>query len=533
MNDRVTADEAPAMNGADLLCETLLANDVDICFANPGTSEMHFVGALDRQPRMRCVLGLFEGVVTGAADGYARMADQPAATLLHLGPGLANGLANLHNARRAHTPMVNIVGDHATYHLAFDAPLTSDIGSLARPMSHWVGRAREANEVSRAAAQAIGEARSAPGRIATLILHADAAWSPLPSAIPVEIAARPRPAVPDPARIDAAAAALRNGRPTVLLISGRALRAPGLEQASRIAQASGARLLAQQSNARVERGAGRVVIDRVPYPVDQALACFEGVAQVVLVGAKAPVAFFAYPGLPSSMLPPDCQVIEAARPEEDLDDALAQLVDRLRGDGSTALPPPLLTPRAAVELLPTGSLTPGAIMRSLAALMPEGAIVCDESVSSGREMFPATSGAAPHDHLQLTGGAIGDGMPMAVGAAIACPDRKVVCLQADGSGMYTVQALWTMARERLDVVVIVFANRRYAILHHELKAVGAGVAGHNARRMLDLVDPELDWVSIAKGMGVEAVAAGDAATFCDLLRGALRRKGPFLIEARI
>ena len=521
--------EATPVNGADVLCETLLANDVDVCFANPGTSEMHFVAALDRQPRMRCVLGLFEGVVTGAADGYARMADKPAATLLHLGPGLANGLANLHNARRATTPIVNIVGDHATYHLAFDAPLTSDIGSLARPMSHWVGRAREASEVSRAAAQAIGEARSAPGRIATLILHADAAWSALPSAMPIELAPHPRPAAPDPARIDAAAAALRNGAPTVLLVTGRALRAPALEQASRIAQASGARLLAQQSNARVERGAGRVAIDRVPYVVEQALACFDGVAQVVLIGAKAPVAFFAYPGQPSSMLPADCRVIEAARPEDDLDEALAQLADRLAiGRDLT----PRVSPRVRTEA-PTGVLMPSAIFRAVAAHLPEGAIVCDESVSSGRDAFPATYGAASHDHLQLTGGAIGDGMPMAVGAAIACPDRKVVCLQADGSGMYTVQALWTMARERLDVVVIVFANRRYAILHGELKAVGAGAAGHNASRMLDLVDPALDWVALAKGMGVEGASADDAAGFSDLLRGSMARRGPFLIEARI
>ena len=520
---------AGRINGADVLCETLLANDVDVCFANPGTSEMHFVAALDRQPRMRCVLGLFEGVVTGAADGYARMAEKPAATLLHLGPGLANGLANLHNARRAASPIVNIVGDHATYHLAFDAPLTSDIESLARPMSHWVQRAHSAAEVSAAAAQAVGQARAAPGRIATLILHADAAWTDLPGVPRIEIAPASAPAAPDPARIDAAAAALRSGRPTVLLLTGRALRAGALDLASRIAQATGARLLAQQSNARVERGAGRVPIDRVPYVVAPALACFAGVAHVVLIGAKAPVAFFAYPGQPSSMLPPGCEAIEAARPDEDLDATLAQLADRLAIGRDVQ---PLRSARVRTEA-PSGALQPSAIFRALAACLPDGAIVCDESVSSGRDAFPATYGAAPHDHLQLTGGAIGDGLPMAVGAAIACPQRKVVCLQADGSGMYTVQALWTMARERLDVVVIVFANRRYAILHHELKAVGAGTAGHNASRMLDLVDPALDWVALAKGMGVEGASTDDAGVFADLLRAAVTRRGPFLIEARV
>ena len=518
------------MNGADILCDTLLANEVDVCFANPGTSEMHFVAALDRKPRMRCVLGLFEGVVTGAADGYARMADKPAATLLHLGPGLANGLANLHNAKRAGSPIVNIVGDHATHHLAFDAPLTSDIDSLARPMSHWVQRVRSASEVSAAAAQAVAQARSAPGRIATLILHADAAWTDVGGPAPrIEIAPESAARAPDEQRLAAAAAALLSGRPTVLLLTGRALRQRGLDMASRIAQKTGARLLAQQSNARLERGAGRVAIDRVPYVIAQALACFAGVEQVVLVGAKAPVAFFAYPGQPSSMLPPGCEVIEAASADQDLDAALAQLAERV---GATADTPPQHTARAITQP-PSGELKPSAIFRALAAHLPEGAIVCDESVSSGRDAFPATYAAAPHDHLQLTGGAIGDGMPMAVGAAIACPSRKVVCLQADGSGMYTVQALWTMARERLDVVVIVFANRRYAILQHELKAVGAGVPGRNANRMLELVDPALDWVALAKGMGVEAAAADDAATFSDLMRAAIGRAGPFLIEARI
>ncbi|MEZ5797577.1 MAG: thiamine pyrophosphate-binding protein [Paracoccaceae bacterium] len=175
------------MNGADILCETLLANGIDTCFANPGTSEMHFVAALDRQPKMRCVLGLFEGVVTGAADGYARMADRPAATLLHLGPGLANGLANLHNARRARTPMVNVVGDHATYHLQHDAPLTSDIDSLAWPMSHWVGRAERAGDVGLRCSEAIAAAGTGAGGIATLILHADAAWTETGAAVPGKV----------------------------------------------------------------------------------------------------------------------------------------------------------------------------------------------------------------------------------------------------------------------------------------------------------------------------------------------------------
>ena len=519
------------MNGADILCETLLANDIDTCFANPGTSEMHVVAALDNQPRMRCVLGLSEGVVTGAADGYARMADQPAATLLHLGPGLANGLANIHNARRANTPMVNIVGDHATYHLAHDAPLTSDIESLARPMSHQVRRIVNAADVSRACAEAVTVARTPPGQIATLILPADAAWDEAPEIIAQ--AERLSPWHPGETRIREAAAAIRRGMDaasdTVMLLSGRALRGQALVTAGRIAQATGIRIMAQQSNSRVERGAGRVAIDRVPYAVDRALACFADTRQMILVGARAPVAFFAYPGKPSSMLPAHCQVIEAAGPGDDLENALAALADLLRvGRDVTAA----VSERSRPDL-PSGVLTPLAIARALAVLSPEGAILCDESVSSGREFFPVTYEAAPHDYLQLTGGAIGLGLPMAVGAAIACPDRKVIGLQADGSAMYTVQALWTQARETLDVVTIVFANRRYNILHNELQMVGAGEPGRNARRMLDLVEPALDWVHLAMGLGVEAARANDAAQFNDLLRQAVSRRGPFLIEAVI
>lgn len=516
------------MNGADVLCETLLANGIDTCFANPGTSEMHFVAALDRQPRMRCVLGLFEGVVTGAADGYARMADKPAATLLHLGPGLANGLANLHNAKRARSPMVNVVGDHATYHLHHDAPLTSDIDSLAWPMSHWVGRADSAGNVQERTEQAIAAARSGAGGISTLILHADAAWTET-SAPKLNQVAIPAKAAPDAARVRDAAQALRNGKETTIIVTGMALRAPQLDLLDRIAQKTGARVMAQQANGRMQRGAGRVALDRVPYVIDQALATFAKTEQVILIGAKAPVGFFAYPGKPGSMLPEGCQIIELASPDADLVASIAALADET---GASTAPAARLAQRL-LPTMPTGKLTPDAISIALAHLMPADAIICDESVTSGRDFFRTTYGAQPHDFLQLTGGAIGLGIPMATGAAVACPDRKVVSLQADGSGMYTLQGLWTQAREALDVVTIVFANRRYQILHGELKNVGAGAPGENARRMLDLDNPELNWVQMANGMGVEAARADTAETFFDLLQAASARKGPFLIEALI
>ena len=515
------------MNGADSLCETLLANDIDVCFANPGTSEMHFVAALDRKPQMRCVLGLFEGVVTGAADGYARMADKPAATLLHLGPGMANGLANMHNARRANTPMVNIVGEHATHHLKYDAPLHSDIESLARPMSHWVRRIGGADEVSPAAAAAIEAATGEPGGVATLILPADAAWQ---EAVPgIHRARRPDSPRVDATTVEHVAGKLRNGRRSVILLSGKALRAEALEVAARIAAITGARLMAQQANARIERGAGRVPIERVPFAVDAALKALEGTEQLILVGSRVPVAFFAYPGKPGVLIPQDCEVITLAPASHNLPDALEQLAEAV---GATSDVDVQLAERGRLDL-PTGQLNASSVIQAIGALCPENAIICDESVSSGRDSFKWTWNAAPHDFLQITGGAIGIGIPLATGAAVACPDRKVILMQADGSGMYTPQALWTQAREDLDVLTIIFANRSYAILHNELKMMGAGQPGRNARRMLDLDTPPVDWVSMATAMGVEAARASDTHTFVDLMRSALSRRGPFLIEAVI
>lgn len=516
----------PGQTGADSLCDTLLANEVDVCFANPGTSEMHFVAALDRKRDMRCVLGLFEGVVTGAADGYARMSGKPAATLLHTGPGLANALANMHNARRSQSPMVNVVGDHASYHLPFDAALTSDIESLARPMSGHVRRIASVEDVSPATAEAVAAATRAPGAVSTLILPANFAWGPVGDAAPVRADRRAAPKV-DALRVTEAAEALADDKATLLLLGGAALRAGPLAQARAVAEKTGARMLAQQANARMERGADVTPIDRIPYPVDQAIAALKDVEQVILIGAKAPVTFFAYPGKPSSPLPAGCEIVTLAEPGDDLGDALDQLAEAVNAAASP------LPAAPAVPDLASGNLTPETIAITVGHHLPDQAIICDESVTSGRDFFRFTYGAARHDWLQLTGGAIGVGLPLSVGAAIACPDRKVVTLQADGSAMYTNQALWTMAREALDVCVVIFSNRRYAILHGELKGVGAGQAGENARRMLDFDDPALDWVKMANAMGVEAARAETAEGFTDLFKRACATKGPFLIEAMI
>jgi acetolactate synthase-1/2/3 large subunit len=485
---------------------------------------MHFVAALDRVDGMRCVLGLFEGVVTGAADGYARMADKPAATLLHLGPGLANGLANLHNAVKASTPIVNIVGDHATYHRGYDAPLTSDIETAAKPFSGWVRTSPDAMSVAADGAAAIAAALTPPGRVATLILPADTAWNE---------GSGPAPVPPVPGRsavsgeaIDGAARILRSGEPTLLLLTGAAVRERGLELAGRIAAATGARLMAQTFNARIERGAGRVPVERVPYPVDAAVAALAGFRHVILVGAKQPVAFFAYPDKPSVLTRPGYQCHTLVRPEEDMLGALEALVDAL---GATHHAPPVAD--LALPAPGTGAITPEAISLSLGALLPEQAIVVDEAVSSGRAFFPPTRQARPHSWLQNMGGSIGLGLPMATGAALACPDRKTICLQADGSAMYTLQALWTMARESLDVTIVLFANRSYAILRGELANVGAQNVGRKALDMLDIGRPDLDWVALARGMGVPGARVTDMDEFNRRFAEGLATPGPYLVEA--
>ena len=523
------SDTAAPMNGADVLTDVLLANDVTVCFANPGTSEMHFVASLDRKPELRCVLGLAEGVVTGAADGYARMTGRPAATLLHTGPGLANGLANLHNARRARTPMINIVGDHASYHLPLDAPLTTDIESLAAPMSNWVRRISGPADVGPATEEALRAASSLLG-VATLILPADAAWGEAPAASPNKVALDlPTPA--DPETVKAVAKAVRYARGRAgLLVGGNAARAEALAIAGQIAEACGARLFHEVLVAKAERGVGRVAPLRIPYPVDAALAVLKDIDVLVLIGAPEPVAFFAYPGKPGRLVHENCNVLTLAKPGADLQGALEALRDELGVKRTAPVP---ASAAAKDQGAPTGQLTDDAIAEIVARKIPENGIICEELITSARRFFPLSAHSLPHDFIMTTGGSIGGGIPLATGAAIACPDRKVINLQADGSAMYTVQGLWTQARENLDVTTIIFSNRTYAILHYEMQNVGVRTVGKNARRMLDLDNPSLDWVSIARGLGVEAAVATTCEAFNDLLDASLSRRGPFLIEARL
>ncbi|MDA8044986.1 MAG: acetolactate synthase large subunit [Actinomycetota bacterium] len=515
------------MNGAQALLRTLVAGGVDTCFMNPGTSEMHFVAALDDVVAMRGVLALFEGVATGAADGYARMAGGPAAVLLHLGPGLGNGLANLHNARRAATPIVNVVGDHATYHKHYDAPLESDIDAVAATVSGWVHRPMEAAAVGPAAADAVRAALGPPGRVATLILPADASWSE--GAAPAPPHPRPRPAPPDQGAVASVAGALRSGRPVGFLIGGRACRADALALLGAVAAAYGARLITETFPARMERGAGIVAADRLAYLGEMAVTQLQGLAHLVLVDARSPVSFFAYPGKPSDLVPDGTEVLALTQPGQDVMAALEALSGELGVDASSA---PAAEARRPAR--PDGAaLGRESFGQVVGALLPEGVIVTDEANTSGLFLAGATAGAPPHDWLTLTGGAIGIGLPLAVGAAVACPDRRVLALESDGSAMYSAPALWTMAREGLDVTTVICSNRSYAILNMELQRVGASAGGERARAMLDLSRPDLDFVSLANGMGVPATRAETATELADQLARALASEGPNLIDAVI
>jgi len=511
------------MNGAESLVRTLVAGDVNVCFTNPGTSEMHFVAALDRVDGMRCVLGLFEGIVTGAADGYYRMAGKPASTLLHLGPGLANGLANLHNAKKAHSGIVNIVGQHATYHIEYNAPLTSDIEGLARPMSAWVRTSPDSKSIARDGAAAIAAARSHPGQIAPLTLPADTAWNEADGI--AQVPEDSQRASYSPQAVDEAARVLRSGEPTLLLMTGKALTDEGLALAARIAGKTGCKVMGQTYNPRMARGRGRFSIDRIPYVIEQALPILKDFRHIVLVEANDPVAFFAYPNKPSLLKPEDCDVHRMCEAGENSVAALHALADALGAKASDAPQQKLM------ELSkPTGALTHASIAQAIAMAIPENAIVVDESITTGRGFFPPTAAAAPHDWLQNMGGSIGFSTPVATGAAVACPDRKVICMVGDGSAMYTLQSLWTQAREGLDVTTIVFANRTYQILKGEFAGVDAGEPGRKALDMLNIDNPTLNWVSLANGMGVTAISVRTAEDFSRALSDSMREKGPRLIE---
>ncbi|MFP6682561.1 MAG: acetolactate synthase large subunit [Gammaproteobacteria bacterium] len=514
------------MNGAEALLKTLVDAGLEICFANPGTSEMHLVSAIGKADTIRPILCLFEGVVTGAADGYARMAGKPALTLLHLGPGLANGMANLHNAKKAHVPLVNVVGDHAPYHLPHNAPLTSDVKAHAAINSVWVETSTSANDLARLGAIAVQKACQGTGKISTLIAPANHAWekaSQSYTALPTE----PPTTVPK-STIESAAALLTNGKKTALILGGYALREDALVIAGRIAAKFGVPLFGETFPTRHQRGSGRVSITRVPYFAEQAIQVLGQFEQFVLLGAATPVAFFAYPDTPSVLVPDDATVMPLATIEQNVVGALESLAENL---GAT--PGFESLQQRVIPEPPSGALSALTIGDTIAALLPENAIIADEGITCSAEIFSRTVGAAPHDILAITGGAIGQGLPVSFGAAIACPDRKIVALQADGSAMYTVQTLWSMARENTDTTVVLLNNDSYAILNIELARLKTHTPNDKTLSMLDIGHPSLDWQSIARGMNVNASRATTAEEFHMQFKTAMEKKGPHLIEAMI
>lgn len=516
------------MNGAQALIRTLVDAGVDVCFGNPGTSEMHFVAALDSVPEMRGVLCLFEGVVTGAADGYARMADKPAATLLHLGPGLGNGIANLHNARRAYSPMVNVVGDHALGHKKYDAPLESDIDAMAGTVSGWVRRCEKPADIATDALAAIEAAQL--GQVATLILPADVSWTEgaepsagEPSAGAASFDYRAGVDPDEHELLDAGAEVFGTG--TVMLLGSLACRERGLRAASRIAQATGTKVLIETFPARLERGAGRPNFERLAYLAEAAQFQLTGAEHLVLAGARSPVSFFAYPGKVSDLVPVGCRVHTVGG---DVVERLEALADAVAPGGE-----PVVTELKTPELQEDSALTTQNWVDVVAATLPDDAIVVDESNTSGFLLPQATMSAPRHDLLTLTGGAIGFGLPNAVGAAVARPGRPVLCLQADGSAMYTISALWTMAHEQLNVVTVLLNNAAYAILRMELQRVGADAGGPKAAAMLDLSGPTTDFAALAASMGVPSAKATTTAELADLLRVGYATPGPYLIDAAV
>lgn len=512
-------------NGAKALIDTLINAGVDTCFTNPGTSEMHFVAALDSTD-MKAILCLFEGVATGAADGYARMADKPAATLLHLGCGLGNGLANLHNARKARVPMINIIGDHATYHTQYDAQLQSDIETVARNCSSWVRTSASTEQLAADTAEALQVAVGPPAQISTLILPADVSWGKGASA--ADAPANPVPAPASDEVVEQIANVLKNGKKTALLLGGRALREESLLAASKIAERTGAKLFCEVFPTRLQRGAGLPHVERIAYLAEMASVQLNEFNNLVLVDAKAPVSFFAYPGKKSYLVPDRCTVHNLVEPDQDALKSLDQLVNAV---AATDTEPKLLS--AERPELPSGELTAAKVAQAIGALLPDNAIISDEAQTSGVQLPAATANAPKHDLLTLTGGAIGQGMPVAIGAAVACPDRPVLALVGDGTAMYTNQALWTMVNEELDVTVIIFNNREYAILNVELERVGAEGAGNKAKSQLDLSNPPIDFATLAQGMGMSATSVSTAEDFNNALQHAFSEPGPHLIDANV
>jgi len=513
------------MLGGDVLIETLANAGVETCFLNPGTTEIYTVAALERNDRIRPISTVFEAVATGAADGYARMAGKPAMTLLHQGVGLANGLANLHNAKKARVPVVNVVGQHSRSHQKYDVPLMSDVAAFAAPVSGWVKEVAAPDNMGSDVADAFAAAVGPPSQVATLIVPGDCTWTEAgqPEPPPQQISR-------SPVSMDAvkrAARVLRSKERTALILGGPVLLEADLAAAARIQATTGTRLIGSRFYARIQRGYGRVVPDLLPYLYDAATADVADIRQAILLGCSVPATFFDLPDGGGAVLPKDCNVLELQHPVGDGDSFLEVLAEELDAKGPTETESLVLPHR------PKGPLTAAKVAAILTLDMPEGLIVSEEANTSGVPCFEQTRAAAPHDWIGLTGGGLGQGGTAATGAAVACPNRKVLCLEGDGGAMYTCQTLWTQARAGLDITTVVFANRSYAVLKMELERLGLNRVSPELERLVDLDDPTLDFVKLAESMGVGAMRAETAEQFASQFNTCMESAGPHLIEAVI
>ena len=510
------------INGAESLVRTARAAGIDVCFANPGTTEMPLVLALEAEQGIRTVLCLFEGVVTGAADGYGRIARKPALTLLHLGPGFANGIAYLHDARRARSPIVNLIGEHATWHIAADAPLNSDIESLARPVSQWLHRNKSSEELAGDTARAISAASGYPGRIATLIVPHDAQIGPASDG--AHQAPADGPASVEREQITKTIEILKTSRRPLLFLGGEALSSRGLSAAERISRGFGCKLMCETFPKRLERGAPLPGLPRLPYFPEAAIEALAPFDSIILAGALEPVSFFGYPGLPSYLIAPDKRRHALATPFEDVQTALEDIADSVPSDNDLKSSPPPIE-------RPSGRLTLEALALAIATAQPENAIVMDEGNTSSFFYFGVSAGAPPFTMLAQPGGAIGMGPPCATGAAIAAPDRPVINIQADGSAFYTLQALWTQARENLNVTTIICNNGGYRVLGIEMKRAGVSEFSPRLESLISLKNPSPDWVKLAEGMGVGGQRVETAEALIEAIKSAVASPGPHLIEA--
>ena len=513
------------MNGAQALLNTAVEAGIEVCFANAGTTEMSIVTAFDSTPRIKPILGLFEGVCTGAADGYGRIKEKPALTLMHLGPGTANGVANLHNARRARSPLFMVIGEHASWHIKADPLLNMDIAGLCSTFSGW--QRTSASVASIPADTADGIAACRYGLVASLIVPSDYLWTEY-QGVPATIPSFSLDPI-NQGQVEAAAEVLRSGKKTALIMNGRALLGRGLAAVARIRAKTGCDLFSVTFPSRIERGAGLVPVTRIPYFPDHARALLAPYEAALFAGTDEPATFFGYEGQPSYFMGPEVKRLRLDGDRQNTESALEALADMLGAPSSGASLEKVSAPYRRPKL-PTGKLTPEKVCLAIAALQPENAIVIDEGLTSTTAYSALDATVAPHSLLYLTGGAIGQGMPVATGAAVACPERPVINIQADGSGMYTLQSLWTQAREGLNVKTLLCANRSYNIIRLELDRAGYTEPGTSSLSLIDLGNPNLDWVSLAKGMGVPGVSVETSEDLVRELKIALAEPGPRLIE---